>query len=834
MRILWCLVLCLLSVAPASAGTTRYASPNGNSSSNCTQNDPCTLGRSTVVMQGGDTLILAGGDYPDWFGHPYNMVPSGNSDTDRTTVIAAQGQVPILHGLGFPGGVPCCNPTHQFITFNGIHLVNAGLSFGRTRYISFMNGRIANAVIDASGGGGMGVSGAGNHHYFGYNEVVGAHYYGFYVSIQDSIIENNDIHDNQGYGLHFFCAISTGGPDIGTFACRGPGDTPDEPHNDRNIVRNNRFWNNGICIDPTKTCYSSGHGNMLIGSGSDYQVYNNLLWDSYDGIVLYPGCKNCKVYNNTVWRNQNRGIVFSKASEPQGPLNPVAQNNIMFANGGLAFDNEGNASISPVSTPNFTTDPSFASTNPNDRANFLTLQPGSTAKNTGTTALYANTDFSGNKRYMGSGPDFGAREFVEGVTPPPTCPAACPTTCINPTTCPPTSTPTAAPIYLSAGGHADSPTDSGDCLTPENIATPRATLAGALACMTVPGKVLYIRGGTYAGKIDTGGNAVAGGTTPADPTRIEGYQSEAVTITLSGGSVGLFVRDISNLTVSKLTVDALNTANTNAMACINGTNIKLVSNAFRNSYYESGYFANCSQVEIKGTPTTPIVFSGAQVTPVVSFDGTSNNVMLEYALVTGGAFQGVAVSIGSGSNSSLSLLRSQIRGNAGLAVDLGPGTGAAVVNNILDHNGGGIVVRSGATGSKVYHNAVAMNTGPSIQCDAGASNVFIANNIAFGNATDLITNNCSATVATNLTSNPLWVNATTVPYDFHLQLTPVPSPALDVLSSVLPEATIAIDGTTRPVGPLADLGPYEQAKITPPAAPTTALSLIARYLGMFF
>jgi pectate lyase len=150
-------------------------------------------------------------------------------------------------------------------------------------------------------------------------------------------------------------------------------------------------------------------------------------------------------------------------------------------------------------------------------------------------------------------------------------------------------TPTANPIYLSAGGYGDTPSDSGDCGVPETITTPRATLAAALACMQVPGKILYIRGGTYAGVINTRGGAIRGGTAADKPTRIEGYQAEGVTLQLPVGGVNaLEINGISNFTVDKLTVDAMARADSNALVCKDSNNITIRNSHFRNAFFEVG------------------------------------------------------------------------------------------------------------------------------------------------------------------------------------------------------------------------------------------------------
>jgi parallel beta helix pectate lyase-like protein len=305
----------------------------------------------------------------------------------------------------------------------------------------------------------------------------------------------------------------------------------------------------------------------------------------------------------------------------------------------------------------------------------------------------------------------------------------------------PTLTPTA--IYLSAGGHGDTPSDSGDCTVPENKDTPRATLAAALACMQVPGKVLYIRGGTYAGVINTHGGAILGGTAADKPTRIEGYQAEGVTLQLPVGGVNaLEINGISNFTVDKLTVDAMARADSNALVCKDSNNITIRNSHFRNAFFEVGYFNNCSTVEV-----TKSQFHDSMNAPVISLVGTNTSVKFDELEVYNGPLQGIDAPT-SATNNSLTISRTQIRGTGtgagGPALNLGGGSGALIVNNIIDHNNAGVRIRATASGAKIYHNAVAANRGVGIQCDSGATSITISNNISFSNGTDSVVNNCSA------------------------------------------------------------------------------------------
>jgi hypothetical protein len=261
--------------------------------------------------------------------------------------------------------------------------------------------------------------------------------------------------------------------------------------------------------------------------------------------------------------------------------------------------------------------------------------------------------------------------------------------------------------------------------------------------MQVPGKVLYIRGGTYAGVINTRGGAIRGGTAADKPTRIEGYQAEGVTLQLPVGGVNaLEINGISNFTVDKLTVDAMARADSNALVCKDSNNITIRNSHFRNAFFEVGYFNNCSTVEV-----TKSQFHDSMNATVISLVGTNTSVKFDELEVYNGPLQGIDAPT-SATNNSLTISRTQIRGTGtgagGPALTLGGGSDALIVNNIIDHNNAGVRIRATASGAKISQNAVAANRGVGIQCDSGATAITISNNIAFSNGTDSVVNNCSA------------------------------------------------------------------------------------------
>jgi hypothetical protein len=790
-------LLCL--TLPAHAAT-YYMSPTGTGTV-CTSGTPCgsfATARPLLAAGNGHTLILQNGTYNDsLIVNNSNTLPGGTSWANAVTIRAETTGGVFVNGR-FDLNAYNGNAT-AYIIIKGIVWQGPNNSFIGGYSIS--NIRIEDCEIKNSSDSGIEVYDTlGGHellrnkiHHNGDNRLD----HGMYGLWKNGLIEGNEFYENSGYGMQFYVSGN----------CNDP--IPEAPRNcGRNtIIRNNKFYNN------------HGDGAVIMGRGNDIQFYNNLIYTNTDTtgdavFVAYGDVNNAQIYNNTFTGNPHTALRI--ANDFGGVVtNTLVKNNIFYNNGGAMVVSE---STGTVFEKNLCGGTGLGCTNVGDpqfdnaSGGVFTLQAGSAARNQGVTLTAFTTDFAGLTRPQGTAWDIGAYEYPEGGG----------------------VTPTGNPIYLSAGGHSDTPSDAGDCTAPENIATPRATLAGVLPCMTVPGKILYIRGGIYAGAIDTGGGAViTGGTSASAPTRIEGYQSEAVTLQLPvGGSVGLFVRDVSFLTVAKLTVDAMARADSNAFACVTADHITLTQVTARNSYYEPGYFSGCSDSTVSLG-----VFHTSQVAPVVTLEGTNNNLTLDQLELHTGTLEGLSANVSSGSNTNLVVSRTQIHGTgtgAGTthALDLGPGSGALLVNNIIDHNKAGVRIRSGAGSVKVYHNAVASNTpGTGLQCDAGATSVTISNNISFGNGTNAVVNNCAAMLAKNLDTgtDPQWVDVAA--RNFH---TPLTSPAID-MGTALPEVTIAIDGTVRPVGLLYDAGPYETTKTGLPGDPSPPpLVLIRRWLGQLY
>jgi hypothetical protein len=252
--------------------------------------------------------------------------------------------------------------------------------------------------------------------------------------------------------------------------------------------------------------------------------------------------------------------------------------------------------------------------------------------------------------------------------------------------------------------------------------------------MKVPGKALYIRGGTYAGMVSTEGGGIRGGLTADTPTRIEGYQAEPVTIQLPVGGVNAVeLNGVSNVALQKLTVDAMARAESNALACMHSSNITIKNSVFRNAFYEVAYFNGCNQVTI-----TQSQFQGALNGAAIILASDSMGITFDEVDVSTSALGGIETHPNR-QTTNLTITRSQFRdtgkGAGGAAIDLGPGKGARIIGNMFDHNQAGIRVRQGVSGAVLTDLMMASTAGAALQCDPGSS-LTLKNIVTFSNGDD--------------------------------------------------------------------------------------------------
>jgi parallel beta-helix repeat protein len=140
-------------------------------------------------------------------------------------------------------------------------------------YLTIQNSRI---VGNAAGNGIL----MGNTHTIIGNEISGAGGYGIYHTGHDSLIAQNCIHDNHGFGVHVYQS--------------GSGEVSN------NVVRHNVILHNGWDnANPAGSC------GMVLASGEGNVAEGNLVAGSFGcGIQLYVSAVGTRVSNNTLLDNR--------------------------------------------------------------------------------------------------------------------------------------------------------------------------------------------------------------------------------------------------------------------------------------------------------------------------------------------------------------------------------------------------------------------------------------------------------------------------------------------------------------------------------------------------
>jgi hypothetical protein len=371
----------------------------------------------------------------------------------------------------------------------------------------------------------------------------------------------------------------------------------------------------------------------------------------------------------------------------------------------------------------------------------------------------------------------------------------------------------AATYYVATTGN-----NANSCAAATSTASPKRTIAAGIACMSA-GDTLRIRQGTYTEFI----TSVASGTSYANAPVIESYPGELATIRPGSGPnkaniIGLGSTSQHHVIFRNLKVDGagifqsytiwLNGAHHirfDGVEILNGGSdgVLISGGAQRSDFIE---FLNCN-VHDNG------------------FDDVGHGIYIEQAdnLVDGCEIHdnhsyGIHVYSGHPGQPNNNIIRNNrvydnVLGGTGGGMTIG-GVGNLIYNNLVyNNNGTGIFNKWGnPRNSKLINNTVWGNRDAGI--DNGDSGTLISNNISFGNGGSQILAG-SATLQTNLTTNPGFINAAVG--NFRLQ---VGSVAIN-LGTARAEVKVDMAGVNRPQGSAYDIGAYEFSIVdgTPPAPP---------------
>ena len=384
MALLILLLLCLsIFIEPSLANaSTYYVAKSGSDGMSCTQSQSQATPRLTIkagltCLSGSDTLYIKAGIYAESIS---GGIPSGRAGAP-TMIRAYQSEVVTIRPTtgGQAGDAIYFTNGQNYITLSGLiidgsYIVNNGIRFNEAvHHIRIENSEVKNVPAFNC----IGVNGTDSYnvHHLTFSNLK-VHdcgndplHHGIYPRGTDHIIENSEIYNISGHGIHIYSTDPTGA-------------------NDRHIVRNNRI-------------HHVGSRGILLGGGDDHVAYNNLLWSNADGIVIGFGApRNNKIYNNTIYAHSDDCIDIKSVA-----VGSIVRNNICWKNAKNAVTDNGTGTII---SDHLTTDPKFRDPATLD----FRLTQGSPAINEGTTVTVVERDYLGIERPQGSSYDIGAYEWT--------------------------------------------------------------------------------------------------------------------------------------------------------------------------------------------------------------------------------------------------------------------------------------------------------------------------------------------------------------------------------------------------------------------------------------
>jgi parallel beta-helix repeat protein len=355
----------------AQTANPYYVSPGGNDSNPGTRALPFrTISKGLSMVKAGNTLYLIGGSYSEGINSRTATIPCGSSWTNAVKIAADPGSVPVLAATSSD----VINLVHSYIQYliiDGLVIDASKVGFGISlkngaHHVRFQNVTVRNAIN--SGvlvGYGSGVT--------SYNEFIRMKIHdnggdkwdhGIYMSTGNNLIEECEIFNNSGYGVHLYNGYA--------------GETLNG-----NVIRGNRIHHNGVW-------------GIIMGGGNNHAAYNNLLWaNAMGGIwVAYKKPVGTKIYNNTIVGGSAAISIASDSSDA------IIQNNIAYK-----IINQGSRT---VLSNNYSGDPLFV----NLAAGNYQLRIGSPAIDAGISVSIVKTDMNGVPRPKGVKYDIGAYEYV--------------------------------------------------------------------------------------------------------------------------------------------------------------------------------------------------------------------------------------------------------------------------------------------------------------------------------------------------------------------------------------------------------------------------------------
>jgi hypothetical protein len=216
--------------------------------------------------------------------------------------------------------------------------------------------------------------------------------HGFYINTSHNLIDHCEVWKVYGIGIQIYKTKGRNGLNC----------------ND-NTIRCCRIHDTGL----DKSDVTAG---IIITVGNGNLVFNNLIWNNYNGVQIDTGARNTKVYNNSIYKSFGDAGIRNGYPNPPGAHSTIILNNILYQNpyGNKILD------YGPDTFADYNlvgnTDPKFVNAADHD----FHLQAESPAIDAGTTLREVTTDCEGVRRPQGKAYDMGAYEY--GAPPPPKAP----------------------------------------------------------------------------------------------------------------------------------------------------------------------------------------------------------------------------------------------------------------------------------------------------------------------------------------------------------------------------------------------------------------------------
>lgn len=395
--------------------TTYYVAKTGNDNNSGTSAAPrLTIAAGAALLASGDTLTIRPGVYTESIGH-FNTVQIPNGlNTSSYTIVQAEtyGTVTLRPSTYSPNGVIVHDTGEQYIGYKGLVIdaingtvVNNAVAYGNGTNNCYMEDcEIVNApgngiACDIGNGGTFDIRftrlvihncGAQDPSIFGYPPGS----YGIYLPGLRYIVENCEIYDTTGWGIHAY------------------GESPHVVSG--HIIRNNYIHD---IYNPSigRTNDDGGGGILYWSIGGNAQIYNNVIIlgnartsGVCHGMALSRGGGINYCVNNTIYGLPQHPYGFRIGDGTSGWR---VQGNIIRNFGTTGFSVDG-TNTNTILTPNYTNDPQFINVATRD------LHIATTSPAAGTGIFYSFVTTDKDSRTRTNPPASGAYE-PGGTIPPP-------------------------------------------------------------------------------------------------------------------------------------------------------------------------------------------------------------------------------------------------------------------------------------------------------------------------------------------------------------------------------------------------------------------------------